>query len=88
MRRQLLKKICTLILTATLIVPQQSSCILASNVTNTYASIKQSVETPDYDYWMAQTLMHGIDNKGKCEAVLYQILPVSEAPGHLTFRIF
>lgn len=74
MRRQLLKKICTLILTATLIVPQQSSCILASNVTNTYASIKQSVETPDYDYWMAQTLMHGIDNKGNSLYSTFQSL--------------
>ena len=64
MKNQLLKKICTLILTATLIVSQQSSCIFASNVTDTYASIKQSVETPDYDYWMAQTLMYGIDNNG------------------------
>ena len=64
LKNQLLKKISTLILTATLIVSQQSSCIFASNVTDTYASIQQSVETPDYDYWMAQTLMYGIDNNG------------------------
>ena len=52
-----------MVLAITLIGSQQCSSVLANDIAQIYSGVTQNTEIPDYDYWMAQTIMNGIDNK-------------------------
>ena len=64
MKKQILKKMYAIVLAITLIGSQQCSNVLANDIVQIYSGVTQSTEIPDYDYWMAQTIMNGIDNNG------------------------
>ena len=53
-----------MVLAITLIGSQQCSSVLANDIAQIYSGVTQNTEIPDYDYWMAQTIMNGIDNNG------------------------
>ena len=63
MKKQMLKKVYAMVLAITLIGSQQCSSVLANDIAQIYSGVTQNTEIPDYDYWMAQTIMNGIDNK-------------------------
>ena len=60
----MLKKVYAIVLAITLIGSQQCSSVLANDIAQIYSGVTQNTEIPDYDYWMAQTIMNGIDNNG------------------------
>lgn len=60
----MLKKVYAMVLAITLIGSQQCSSVLANDIAQIYSGVTQNTEIPDYDYWMAQTIMNGIDNNG------------------------
>ncbi|MFQ9307306.1 MAG: hypothetical protein ACLR26_17415 [Blautia wexlerae] len=64
MKKQMLKKVYAMVLAITLIGSQQCSSVLANDIAQIYSGVTQNTEIPDYDYWMAQTIMNGIDNNG------------------------
>ena len=64
MKKQMLKKVYAIVLAITLIGSQQCSSVLANDIAQIYSGVTQNTEIPDYDYWMAQTIMNGIDNNG------------------------
>mgnify|MGYP007039684138 FL=1 len=64
MKKQMLKKVYAMVLAITLIGSQQCSSVLANDIAQIYSVVTQNTEIPDYDYWMAQTIMNGIDNNG------------------------
>lgn len=64
MKKQMLKKVYAMVLAITLIGSQQCSSVLANDIAQIYSGVAQNTEIPDYDYWMAQTIMNGIDNNG------------------------
>ena len=63
-KKQMLKKVYAIVLAITLIGSQQCSSVLANDIAQIYSGVTQNTEIPDYDYWMAQTIMNGIDNNG------------------------
>jgi len=63
-KKQMLKKVYAMVLAITLIGSQQCSSVLANDIAQIYSGVTQNTEIPDYDYWMAQTIMNGIDNNG------------------------
>lgn len=64
MKKQMLQKVYAIVLAITLIGSQQCSSVLANDIAQIYSGVTQNTEIPDYDYWMAQTIMNGIDNNG------------------------